>query len=359
MSDILRDIRTALRTLRRAPAFALLTMATIALGIGATTAVFSMVHGVLLQRLPYANGDRLVRIMQPSARGTDEGFSVPEIEDYRAQIPGFAAVAEYHSMAFQLYGRGEPQRVQTGVVSDAFFRMLGVQPLLGRLFRPGEDAVGAPPVVVLSYRYWQERLGGDPTVIGTTFTMNDRIHTVIGVLPPLPTYPDANDIWMPAGACPFRSAPAMMHMRDGRMLEGFALLEPGVTLDGVNGQLALLDARLHAAYPGAIRLTRSWESQRHRCTMSLRGHRGRFSTCCSRQRPSCCSWPVRTSPISCLPDSSAAHRRSRCGWPLALAIASSSGSCSSKVCASHCRARCSASSSLPVALVCFARRPPA
>jgi len=251
MSDILRDIRTALRTLRRAPAFALLTMATIALGIGATTAVFSMVHGVLLQRLPYANGDRLVRIMQPSARGTDEGFSVPEIEDYRAQIPGFAAVAEYHSMAFQLYGRGEPQRVQTGVVSDAFFRMLGVQPLLGRLFRPGEDAVGAPPVVVLSYRYWQERLGGDPTVIGTTFTMNDRIHTVIGVLPPLPTYPDANDIWMPAGACPFRSAPAMMHMRDGRMLEGFALLEPGVTLDGVNGQLALLDARLHVAYPGA------------------------------------------------------------------------------------------------------------
>src|SRR5438105_11754716 len=107
--------------------------------------------------------------------------------------------------------------------------MLGVRPLYGRLFLPGEEALGAPAVVVLSYRYWMEQLGGDPKVIGSTFTMNDHIHTIVGILPPLPVYPDANDIWMPAGSCPFRSAPAMMSARNGRMLQAFGVIKPGVT----------------------------------------------------------------------------------------------------------------------------------
>jgi predicted permease len=247
----MRDLRYALRTLGRSPLFSIIAIITVALGIGATTAVFSMVDGVLLHRLPYANDGRLVRIMQPSVRNPDEGLSVPEVAELRAQVPDFAKVAEYHSMAFQLYGRGEPQRVQTGVVSDDFFSMLGVRPLLGRLFRPGEDAVGAPPVVVLSYRYWVDQLGADPSVVGSTFTMNDKVHTIIGVLPPLPVYPDANDIWMPAGACPFRSAPAMMHMQDGRMLMAFASLRPGVSIAQARQDLDLVTQRLHAAYPEA------------------------------------------------------------------------------------------------------------
>jgi predicted permease len=255
MSGMWQDIRVAVRALCKAPAFTLLAIITVALGLGATTAIFSMVNGALLSRLPYASGTRLIRITQPSARTADEGFSVPEVADLRAQMPDFAAVAEYHSMSFQLYGRGEPQRVQTGVVSDDFFSMLGVHPVLGRLFRPGEEAIGAPPVVVLSYRYWVDRLGADSSVVGSTFTMNDKVHTVIGVLPPLPTYPDRNDIWMPAGACPFRSAPAMMHMRDGRMLMAFAALEPGVTVERARGDLALLARRLHAAYPDAYPAT--------------------------------------------------------------------------------------------------------
>ena len=130
-------------------------------------AVFSVVNGVLLRALPYPNGNRVVRLTQPSARnrGADGRFSLIEIGDFSAGTRSLDAVAEYHSMPFQLYGRGEPQRVQTGVVSDVFFDILGVQPLLGRLFKQGEDAIGAPPMVVLSYRYWRERLGGDPTVI--------------------------------------------------------------------------------------------------------------------------------------------------------------------------------------------------
>jgi len=247
MLDLWQDIRFATRTLRNTPAFSLLAIITIGLGVGANTAAFSMVHGVLLRRLPYAGDARLVHITQPSATRPDSRFSVPEIKDYRAQMKSFAANAEYHSMPFQLYGRGEPQRVQTGVASDNFFNLLGVRPLYGRVFAPGEEVVGAAPVVLLSYRYWQEHFGGDPAVVGMTFTMNDKIHTVIGVLPPLPTYPDDNDIWMPAGACPFRDG--VMDNRNGRMLQQFALLTPGATIEQARTELTTVSARLHAEYP--------------------------------------------------------------------------------------------------------------
>jgi putative ABC transport system permease protein len=251
MRDFVQDIRYALRTLATTPAFTALAIVTIALGVGANTAVFSMVNGVLLRRLPYAGDDRLIHIVQPSATRADVAFSVPEINDYRSQVKELAAVSEYHSMPFQLYGRGEPQRVQTGVVSDNFFNMLGVKPLRGRLFLPGEEAVGAPPVVVLSYKYWIEQLGGDPTVVGTHFTMNDHVHTIVGILPPLPVYPDANDIWMPAGACPFRSEPNHMADRNGRMLSAFAVLAPGKTLDQGMAGIRLVNNRLHAEYPAS------------------------------------------------------------------------------------------------------------
>jgi putative ABC transport system permease protein len=246
MRDLLHDVRFALRTLAKTPTFTILAIITIALGVGANTAAFSMVHGVLLRRLPYAANDRLVRIEQPSATNPDARFSVLEIADYRAQMKSLAGIAEYHSMPFQLYGSGEPQRVQTGVVSDDFFNLLGVQPILGRSFLPGEEAVGAPPVVLLSYRYWMNKMNGDPKVVGTTFTMNDKIHRVVGVLPPLPAYPNDNDIWMPAGACPFRDA--VMNQRRGRMLQQFAVMKPGATIEQVRAELATVSGRLHAEY---------------------------------------------------------------------------------------------------------------
>jgi putative ABC transport system permease protein len=245
--DLWQDIRFATRTLRATPTFSLLAIITIGLGVGANTAAFSMVHGVLLRRLPYAGDARLVHITQSSATRPDARFSVPEIKDYRGQMKSFAAVAEYHSMPFQLYGRGEPQRVQTGVASDNFFTLLGVKPLYGRVFAPREEEVGAAPVVLLSYRYWMEHFGGDPSIVGTTFTMNDKTHTVIGILPPLPAYPDNNDIWMPAGACPFRDG--VMNNRNGRMLQQYALLAPGSTIEQARTELATVSARLHAEYP--------------------------------------------------------------------------------------------------------------
>ena len=272
MTDLLQDIRFAVRTLRKTPTFTCLAILTIGLGVGANTAAFSMVNGVLLRRLPYGGNDRLIRIKQPSKTAPDSRFSVPEIADYRAQVKSVIATSEYHSMPFQLYGNGEPQRVQTGVVSDNFFKVLGVQPLLGRAFLPGEEAVGAPPVVLLSYRYWMQKLGGDPKVVGTTFTMNDKIHTVVGVLPPLPTYPDDNDIWMPAGACPFRAG--VINNRRGRMLQHFAMLAPGATEAQANRDIATVAGRLHseyaADYPAARKLSTQVVSLRDELTAQSR-----------------------------------------------------------------------------------------
>ena len=251
MQTVLQDIRFAIRTLSKAPVLTLVAVITIALGVGASTAVFSMVNGVMLRRLPYGAGARLVSLHQPTATQPDVGFSPTEVSDYRAQVPELSAVMEYHSMPFDLYNRGpEPLRVLTGVVSDNFFTALDVRPMMGRTFLPGEDAIGAPAVVVLSYRFWLEKLGGDPNVVGSTFTMNDRQHTIVGVLPPLPGYPDDNDIWMPAGACPFRSSPQTMNTRNARMVGMFALLRPGVTLDQANKGIALESTRLQAQYPG-------------------------------------------------------------------------------------------------------------
>jgi predicted permease len=248
MQTLVRDIRFAFRVLWKTPAYTLLAIATIASGIGASTAVFSMVNAVLIRPLPFDVHGALIRIRQPSSTSPDAQLSTPEIQDYRAQVPELASLDEYHSMAFEYYGRGDPQRVQTGVVSDDFFGNLGVQPLLGRTFLPGEEEVGAPPVVVLSYKYWTNRLGADPEIIGQTFVMNDRVHTIVGVLPALPGYPDENDIWMPAGACPFRSAPEMLSNRSGRMLGAFALLKPGATVDAARKSIELVSARLHNEY---------------------------------------------------------------------------------------------------------------
>ena len=244
-------LRYAVRTLRHAPMFSTIAIATITLGVAANTAIFSMVEGVLLHRLPYASAERLVHVREASSLRPDVRFSVPEIKDLRAESKVFDAVVEYHTMAFQLYGLGDPQRLQTGVVSDNFFQVLGVQPVLGRLFRSGEEEVGAPPVVLLSYTYWKNVLGGNRNVIGAKFTMNDRIHTVVGVLPPLPVYPDNNDIWVPAGACPFRSAPTAIANRNFRLPTVFARLRPGATLAQAAPEMRGIEQRLHEAYSDA------------------------------------------------------------------------------------------------------------
>ena len=253
LTSLAQDVRYAVRTLRRAPGFTAAVLVTLALGIGANTAIFSMVNGVLLRRLPYANGDRLITLEHPvrSLAISDIGFSPTETADFRASLSSLDGVAEYHSMAFDLLGHGEPRRVQTGVVSADFFDLLGVRPLLGRAFIRGEDADGAAPVLMLSYRFWMSALGGDSSIVGQTFTMNDRQHLVIGVLPPIPAYPDRNDVWMPVSSCPFRSAPPVKSRRNARMVSIIGRVAQGRGPTDAQREAAALEARWHKAYPGA------------------------------------------------------------------------------------------------------------
>jgi predicted permease len=228
----------------------LVSVLTLALGIGANTAVFSMIRGVLLRPLPYQDGERLVHLRQPASLAGVENarFSVPELADYRDRSRALQSIVEYHSMPFILLGRGEPRRVQTGVVSANYFDVLGVRPLLGRGFRRGEDQPAAEPVLVLSYTFWKNRLGGDPGIVGRTFEMNDRIHTVVGVLPAVPQYPADNDVYMPSSSCPFRSNPMMLSTRSMRMLLLFGRLAPGVALAQAQSELEGIAAGLRSEH---------------------------------------------------------------------------------------------------------------
>jgi putative ABC transport system permease protein len=250
--DTLRqDVRDAARSLVKYPGYTAIVLLTLALGIGANTAIFSVVHAVLLRPLPYTHGDRLVEVRQQAPRiGVESaGVSVKELADYREQTASLDAVAEYHQMSFNLLGRGEASRVQTGVVSPEFFDVLGVKPLLGRFFRAEDDVKDAPAVLVLSYHYWQYALGGDPQVVGRTFEMNDRVHTVVGVLPSIPQFPGDNDVYMPPSACPFRSNPQTIANRRGRMLTAIGRMRPGATVDRVQSDLNVVGGRLTSSYP--------------------------------------------------------------------------------------------------------------
>jgi predicted permease len=251
METLGQDLRTALRGFGRRRGFAAAVVMTMALGIGANSAIFSVVHAVLLKPLPYADGDGLVILRQqrPRAGILAQGFSALEMDDYRRQASTLDAIVEYHNMAFVLLGRGEPERVQTGVVSWNYFDLFGVRPLAGRTFRADDDKPGADAVLVLSNGFWRSRFGGDPNVVGQVFEMNDRPHTVIGVLPPIPQYPDENDVYMPVSACPFRSAESMRTTRNARMVQAFARLHHGTSLDASNADVKMVAANLQQAYP--------------------------------------------------------------------------------------------------------------
>ena len=251
LETLAQDVRYGARMIRRSPGSAAVAITTLALGIGVNAAFFSAVNAILLRPLPFAQEDRLLLLRQPAPGVGIENaqFSPPEVRDLAAQSRTLDAIAEYHNMEFTLLGHGDPIRVRTGVVSASFFDLLGVRPALGRTFRAGEDAHGAPPVLVLSHDFWQNTLGGDPAIVGKSFEMNDRVHTVVGVLPALPQYPDENDVYMPVSACPFRSGPGWDGSRGARGLTVFARRRPAIGLEEARRELAVIAARLVARYP--------------------------------------------------------------------------------------------------------------
>jgi predicted permease len=255
-----QDVKYGIRNIARNAGFALVVVFTMSLGIGANTAIFSVVHGVLLKPIPYEKGDKLLVLhqKQPLAGTTDIGFSYQEILDYRtaASVDG---VVEFHNMWFILLGRPEPERLSTGVVSANFFDVLGVKPLYGRTFEASDDSHGAPAVLVLSHAYWQRGFGGDPSVVGKMFRMNDRPHQVVGVLPPFPQYPLEVDVYMPTSACPFRSSPAAVKDREFRLMTAFARVRDDVSLQKAQADLDIVAARLQQDYPGVYPATRGFK----------------------------------------------------------------------------------------------------
>jgi putative ABC transport system permease protein len=252
-SMLKQDTGFAMRMMRKNLGFTIAAIIVLGLGIGANTAIFSVVNAVLLKPLPFAHGERLLMLSQrtvPSGGGVGRS-SVPELIDYRAQSHSMDGIVEYHNMQFILLGRAEPERVETGVVSWNFFDVFGVKPLVGRMFEPADEKPGAPAVLLLSYEYWMRSFGGDPTVVGKTFRMNDKPHLVIGVLPPFPQYPHENDVYMTSVACPFRSAPDMIADRKGRMLRLFGVMKAGVTPGQAQADLSAVAATMQRDFPTA------------------------------------------------------------------------------------------------------------
>lgn len=250
--SILRhDIRYALRMMRKNLSYTAVAVITLALGIGATTAIVSVINAVLLKPLPYQQGDQLVVLHHRAEKigAQNMGYSVQEINDYRRQSNTLTDLVEYHSMRFTLFDKSGANRVRTGVVSSGFFRMFGVMPILGRDFTPADDETGAPGVLLLSYEFWKLHENSDPHVVGKTYEMNDRVHTVVGVLPPVPQYPNENDVYMPTSACPFRSRASTVANRSARMMSVFARMKPQATLEQSKADVAVIESQMAQANP--------------------------------------------------------------------------------------------------------------
>ncbi|MBW3555054.1 MAG: ABC transporter permease, partial [Gemmatimonadetes bacterium] len=191
-------MRYAFRSLLKAPGFSFLVILTLGLGIGATTAIFSVFRGVLLRPLPHEEGDRIVYLQQSAGQAglADVKFSVPEIMDFREAVRSLTGFAEFSAMPFTLLGWERPVQVQAGIVSANYFDVLGLRPVLGRGLGPQDDGASAEPVMILTYEYWQNAFGADPGVLGRVFRMNGRSVTVVGVMEPAPPFPGETDVFV-------------------------------------------------------------------------------------------------------------------------------------------------------------------
>jgi predicted permease len=254
VETLVRNSRYAWRALRRQPGYVTAVVVTLGLGIGANTAMFSVIDGVLLKPLPYPGSDRLVLIQEsaPLAGQDSVGVSIRELYDYREQLKDFDGIVEFHAMSFDLINRGEPDRVNAGVVSSNFFDVLRVRPVIGRTFLASDEGHGAEAVLVLSYDYWQTRFGGDPKIVGQVFEMNDRPHTVVGVLPPMAQYPQDCDVYMPSSACPFRADGEKRMAAGNRRAFGaltvFGRLKPGISAERAAADVAMVGNRFNRDY---------------------------------------------------------------------------------------------------------------
>jgi predicted permease len=239
------DVKFAARQLTSAPGFALVAAFTLALGIGATTAIFSVVHAVVLRPLPFLEPDRVVAVGE-EWQGQPSNVSVGNFHDWRTHAKSFSALAALQDFSFNLAEGGEPERVIGGRVTHTWFDVIGITPQHGRVFTAQEDVPGATPVAVLSHRLWTRRFGADPLLVGREIRMNSQPYTVIGVMPPsFDVTADSEELWTPAA---FTAEQLAEH--DEHYLEVIGRLAPDVSLDQARAELATLYTHMRALYPG-------------------------------------------------------------------------------------------------------------
>jgi predicted permease len=246
-----QDMRVGLRSLLRAKGLAATVVVTLALGIGANAAIFSVVRGVLLRPLVNRGEDRLLYIRQsaPGLGAANTTFSVPEIDDFKSRVKTIAAFGEFSTIEFTMIGFGEPRVVRAGVVCGAYFDVMGLRPVLGRLLTASDDAADAAGAAVLTHRFWTTSLNSDPTVLGKTIRLGPRTATVVGVLEPSVPYPVDTEIIANMVTSPHHLGATMVTQRTHRMTELFGRLAPGASLEGARAELTALHAAMVGAHP--------------------------------------------------------------------------------------------------------------
>ena len=251
-----RDLKVAAYSLIRTPGLAIAVVLTLALGIGANAAIFTLVRGVLLKPLVNRGEDRLIYMRQSAPGIGDENstFSVPELQDLRASVKSLSAFGDFSAMDFTMIGLGEPRSIRGGVVGGNYFDVMGLRPVLGRLIGPQDDGPQAAGVVVLTYRFWTNTLHKDPSVIGKTVrlgSIGDRSATVIGVLEPCVPYPQDTEIISNIVTSPHHLSATMVTGRIHRMTELFGRLAPGATVEQARAELGTAYSAMKKEHPEA------------------------------------------------------------------------------------------------------------
>jgi predicted permease len=251
--SMLTDFRFAVRSLARNKGMALTVVVTLALGIGANAAIFSVVRGVLLRPLVNRDEDRLIYIRQsaPGIGSENTNFSVPELQDLRDRIKTLSAFGDFSTIPFTMVGLGEPRVVRAGVAGGSFFDVMGLRPIAGRLLGPGDDGPNAAGAAVLTYRFWSTTLGSDPSVIGRTIRLGDRSATIVGIVEPSVPYPAETEIIANVVTSPHHLSATMVTGRVHRMTELFARLAPGTDLEAARAELRAVHSAIVREHPEA------------------------------------------------------------------------------------------------------------
>jgi predicted permease len=253
MGVLIQDIRYALRVLAKNPSFTIVAILTLALGIGANTAIFSVVNGVLLRPLPYPEPQQLVALSEKTANFESSSISYPNFLDWQRRNTSFSSMAAYRQDDYSLTGSGESERVRVAMVSHGFFKILGINPVLGRLFMADEDRLGTSRVALIGGGLWQRKFGSSSDIVGKTLTLNGDSYTVVGVIPRNfrldgVNFDDIKDVYVPVG----QYADPLFQQRDVHEgMRAIARLKPGVTLAAARADMDRIANELAAEYPDA------------------------------------------------------------------------------------------------------------